>query len=115
MKKFYFRTVTTMKPYNNKKYWIDSEIVRPLTVEAETITEALAEYATICREKYGIEISKTAIKNKDIMYIDDKNGTPQPCGYVITGNTEFNNNYINWVKQYVELWVSIDILINAFN
>lgn len=111
MKKFYFRTTATMKPHNEKKYWIDSGLVRPITVEAETIAEALAEYATICREKYGIEISKTALKNKNIMYIGDA----QPCGYVITGNTEFNNNYINWVKQYIELWVSVDILTSAFN
>ena len=51
MKKYQFITGATMKTYNNKKWWIDPDIVRPLTVEAENITEALKKYQTTLKKK----------------------------------------------------------------
>lgn len=74
MKKYQFITGATMKTYNNKKWWIDPDIVRPLTVEAENIIEALKKYQTTLKEKYYIEISNNALKTANPMYIDDKNG-----------------------------------------
>ena len=41
------------------------------------------------------------------MYVDTKDGNTKQIGYVITGKTEFNDNYYRWVKQYVDLWVRI--------
>lgn len=29
-----FETTATMKPHNNKKWWIDADIVRPVKIEA---------------------------------------------------------------------------------
>lgn len=114
MKEYYFRTAATMKPYNNKKWWIDSGIVRPLTIEAETIETALKQYQNALKEKYCIYISNNALKNKDPMYIDGANGETIQRGFVITGSTEFNNDYINRTKQYIDLWVDVDILTSAF-
>jgi ribulose bisphosphate carboxylase small subunit len=102
-----------MKPYNNKKYWIDSGIVRPVTIEADSINDALQEYKNICNEKSGIYISNNAINNKEPMFIDDETGNARQAGYVITGKTEINDDY-KFTTQYIDLWVSIDILQNAF-
>ena len=41
---YQFKTTATMKPYNNKKWWIDSGIVREITIEADTIAAAVKEY-----------------------------------------------------------------------
>lgn len=115
MKKYQINTAATMKPHNAKKWWIDSGIVRPLTIEAENITEALKKYQATLKEKYCIEISDNALKTANPMYIDDKNGNAIQMGYVITAKTEFQNddNY-KWTTQYIELWTSIDIIQNAF-
>lgn len=34
---YQFKTTATMKPYNNKKWWIDDGIIREITVNADTI------------------------------------------------------------------------------
>ena len=47
------------------------------------------------------------------MYIDTKDGAKQ-IGYVITGKTEFDNDRRGWVTQYIDLWVTIQILQDAF-
>ena len=87
--KFQFKTSATMKPYNNKKWWIDSGIIREITVEAETLQKALEQYRETVREKYYIDISKNALKTKAAMYRDNANGEPQQCGYVITAKNRF--------------------------
>lgn len=48
MNTYRFETVTTMKPYNLKKYWIDSEIVRPITVQTDSFKDALKLYQKKC-------------------------------------------------------------------
>ena len=103
-----------MKPYNNKNWWIDSGIVRDITVTADNIQEALEKYSEILSEKYDIDISKNALKNKEPMYRDTKDGEAYQCGYVITAKTDFNNDYKGWVTQYIELWVAVSIIVNQF-
>lgn len=39
--KYLFETTIAMKEYNNKKYWIDPNIIRDITIESENITEGL--------------------------------------------------------------------------
>lgn len=92
MNKYQIETTTTMKEYNNKKWWIDSDTIRTITISAENITEALKEYQKIVSKKYYIDISNNALKNKSPMYVDDKNGNAQQVGYVITAKTEFEDN-----------------------
>lgn len=112
--KFQFKTSATMKPYNNKKWWIDSGIVREITVEAENIQKALEQYREAVHDHYYIDISKSALKNKQPMFRDDKNGFSHQCGYVITAKTDFDNDRREWVTQYIDLWVNVAVVVNPF-
>lgn len=108
MKKYLFKTTTTMKEYNNKRWWIDSNIVKDKYITAENLTEALEKYRESVKEDEYILISKTAMKNKNPMYIDTLDGETKQVGYVITAKTEFEDreNY-KWSEQYIDLWVNI--------
>ena len=115
MRKYQFNTSATMKQYNRKKWWIDAGIVRPLTVDAENIAEAIKKYQITLKEKYCIDISNNAIKTAEPMYIDDNDGNAIQTGLVITAKTEFlDDDRHKWTTQYIELWASINILQNAF-
>ena len=108
MKKYLFKTTATMKEYNNKKWWIDSNIIRDKYINAENINEALEKYKNLVEEKEYIIISNNAIKNKNPMYIDTPDGETKQVGYVITAKTDFEDrdNY-KWSTQYIDLWVTI--------
>ena len=114
MKKYFFRTTATMKYYNNKNWWIDRDIIRDIYINAENVAAAIEQYKKIACDTYGINISNNALKNKDPMYIDTDAGAVQ-TGYVITASCDFNDdiNY-KWIKQYIDLWVNISIIENAF-
>ena len=113
--KFQFTTSATMKPHNSKKWWIDSGIIRPVTIQAENINDALKQYQTIVKDRFYVDVSDNAIKHKNKMYIDTKNGETIQTGYVITGSTEFEqDNPHKWITQYIDLWVTINILTNPF-
>lgn len=114
MKKYLFKTTATMKEYNNKKWWIDSSIIREITINAENIEKAIEQYREKVIERDYINISKNAIKNKAPMYMDSANGEPTQCGYVITASTEFDSDGRGWIKQYIDLWVTINIIVNPF-
>lgn len=111
---FIFKTTTTMKEYNSRKWWIDSDIVREIRITAENLRAALEQYREIVTEKHSITISDNAIKNKNPMYIDTPNGEPKQIGYVITGKTDFEDrdNY-KWSAQYIDLWVTILTVIDT--
>lgn len=110
--RYLFNTVTTMKEYNREKWWIDSNIVKPIEIVAENLNAALNDFAGIVSSDYCIDISKTAIKNKSNMYRDTKEGTRQ-VGYVITGSTLFDDNRQRWTKQFIDLWINIDTVIDT--
>lgn len=111
MNNYIFRTVTTMKPYNNKKWWIDSGIVTEKRIEAETVTDALEQWRELVQDRHYINISDNAIKSKSEMYKDTDAGAVQ-VGYVITGKTEFENG-CKWVEQYIDLWVTVLTVVNT--
>lgn len=108
MNNYIFETSATMKEYNNKKWWISSDIINDICIEADNTREALEKYREIVADKYYIEISNNAIKTKSPMYIDTKDGESKQIGYVITGKTDFEDrdNY-KWCTQYIDLWVRI--------
>lgn len=107
MKNYIFKTTATMKPYNNKKWWIDSDIVGEIRIAAENVREALEKYRAIVEEKHYITISNNAIKNKSEMYADTVTGETKQVGYVITGKTEFQDSFYRWSEQYIDLWITI--------
>lgn len=103
-----FKTTATMKEYNNKHWYIDCGYIRPITINADNLNAALQQYKNIVEEKYYTCISKNALKNKNPMYIDLKNGDSKQIGYVITASTEFEDRTVyKWSKQYIDLWVTI--------
>ena len=113
MSTYRFDTTVTMKPYNAKKWWIDAGIVRPITVVAESMDEAIDAYAEKARQ-YGIHISKNARKEKQPMYVD-KGNEPQQIGFVFTGSSDFYTEYPHRaIKQYVEVWTTINMVVNPF-
>lgn len=112
MKTYEIRTTTTMKPYNAKKWWIDRDYIKPVTVRANSPKEALKTYCCNVMDNEYIEISKNAMNKAAAMYRDTENGAQQ-VGYVITASTEFENNY-KWSKQYIELWAEFKEVREAF-
>lgn len=113
MKTYIFKTVTTMKEYNNKKWWIDSDIIREIKVNADNVAAALVQYAEKVKDKFYIDISRNAIKNKSPMYIDTPSGEVKQIGYVITGKTDFQRDSGEWIAQYIDLWVSVLTVIDT--
>lgn len=108
---FIFKTTTTTKEYNARKWWIDSGIVREIQITADNLPAALEQYREIVEEKHYISISAHAIKNRNPMYIDTPDGEKQ-IGFVITGKTDFESNY-KWVTQYIDLWVTVLTVIDT--
>ena len=104
--RYTFDTTATMKPYNNKKWYICGDIVRRKTIEVKNLSEALKKYQDEVTNKDYITISDTALKRKSPMFIDTVEGAKQ-VGYVITGSTDFDDDGRGWVKQYIDLWVTI--------
>lgn len=112
--KFLLTTHATMKRYNNDKWWIDSNMIEPMRIEADSVRQALSEYADTL-DDHGISISKHALSHPNKMYCDDKDGVSRQVGYVITASTEFDKgDYAGWSKQYIDLWVEIIRIEDAF-
>ena len=112
MTRYIFKTTTTMKEYNNKKWWIDSNFVRDKSILAENLKEAMGKYRKLVEENDYVAISDNAMKNKNPMYIDTEDGTKQ-IGYVITGKTDFQDDFGRWTEQYIDLWVSIITVVDT--
>ena len=112
MKTYLFKTFTTMKEYNKTKWSIDSDIIEEKYINANTPREALKKYREEVENKHYVLISDNALKHKSPMYVDSPSGDAQQVGYVITGKTYFEDDFHNWSKQYIELWVQILEIIN---
>lgn len=111
MNTYRFETTATMKPHNNKKWWIDSDIVRPIKIQAETVREAMMIFRERVEARDYITISKNAINNPARMYIDDASGKPVQVGYVITGKYDFmDDDRMRYTAQYIDLWTTIQII-----
>lgn len=109
MQKYIFKTNTTMKEYNNKKWWIDGNYVTEKRITADSLREALEKYCEQVKADHGITISKNAIACKSLskMFIDGPDGKPVQVGFVITGKTDFQYDSCKYSEQYINLWVEI--------
>ena len=110
---YMFRTIATMKEYNRRKWSIDPDIIRTKYITADSLREALQAYAEEVNERDYIAISANAMHHPAPMYIDTKEGTPRQVGYVITGKTEMQRDNGTWSTQYIDLWISVDIITSA--
>ena len=113
MKNFIFRTTTTVKAYNDEKWWINGDVVTDKYITAENVTTALEQYRAEVENEHYITISNNALKNKSPMYVDTVNGDPKQVGFVITGKTEFEDDNHKWTAQYIDLWVEIITVIDT--
>lgn len=111
---YIFKTTATMKEYNNKKWWIDGDIISDMRINADSVENALEIYRERVEKKHYISISRNAIKNKSEMFADLSDGSVKQVGYVITGKTEFDKgNYTGYSTQYIDLWVTILTVIDT--
>ena len=109
-----YETTATMKEKKKKKWWIDSDIVCPVIIEADNLKTALQIWRDKVQERDYIKISNNALKSRSPMYIDGKNGEPVQVGFVITGKTEFDKgNYSGYTTQYIDLWVEILTIVDT--
>ena len=103
-----------MKEYNNKKWWIDGDIISDMRINADSVENALEIYRERVEEMHYISISKNAIKNKSEMFADLSDGSVKQVGYVITGKTEFDRgDYSGYSTQYIDLWVTILTVVDT--
>lgn len=109
---YIFETTTAMKPYNCKKYWIADDIVPIYKSSSEGIQDALRDFAVFASD-YGITISRNALKHPHKMYHDTPAGDPEVCGVVLTASTEFDTDYVGYTKQFIDLWINIDTVIDT--
>ena len=108
MNNYLFKTAATMKEYNAGKWWIDRDIIRNKSIQAEDVNKALAIYAEEVNKGYMTEISRNALKNKSPMYIDTSDGRVKQVGYVVTASSLFDKgDYSGFSKQYFDLWIEI--------
>ncbi len=107
MKTYIFKTTATMKEYNRRKWWIAGDVVTEKRINAESLKAALDQFAAMVEEKHYITISRNALSNKFPMYIDGAAGEPVQVGFVITGKTDFQDDFGRWRGQYIDLWVEV--------
>ena len=110
---YLIKTSACMKPYNCKKWFIDQNYVGAMTIEASNAMEALELWRESVCDNYSIEITRNGVRHRQPMYRDYKDGSTKQVGWVITGRTEFNDDYRRWVKQYIDLWVEIITVIDT--
>lgn len=114
MKTYLFITTTTVKPIDKKKWWIDNKLVSNMYIHANNLHDALKEYQKRIENDYAITISNHAIKNREPIFRDDKNGNSFQVGYIITGKTLFDNGRRGWINRYIDLWIEIQEIYNPF-
>lgn len=111
---YIFKTTATMKEYNNKKWWIDGDIISDMRINADSVENALEIYRERVEEKHYISISRNAIKNKSEMFVDMPDRGAKQVGYVITGKTEFDKgDYTGYSTQYIDLWVTVLTVVDT--
>ncbi len=109
--RFLFKTDTFLKPYNEKKWYIDYNYINNQYISAANIKQAIDEYQKILLDEYYITISKTAIKTKSPIYVDDENGHPIQLGYTFTASMDFYDDNYKVVKNYLDLWTTIETVV----
>lgn len=104
---YIFKTTAT-------KWYIDGGIVSDMSINADSVENALEIYRERVEEKHFINISKNAIKNKSEMFADLLDGSVKQVGYVITGKTEFDRgDYSGYSTQYIDLWITILTVVDT--
>lgn len=108
MKTYLFRTTATVKENDQGKYGLDGDFIGNIEVRAENLPAALVKYADTVKDRYYVEVSKTAIQRKSGMFVNRNIGETVQTGYVINGKCDFEHaDGHKWVKKNIDLWVEI--------
>lgn len=111
---YIFKTKATMKHYNCAKWYVDSDIIPEMRINAHTMESALSVYRERVNEHSSVSISQNAVENKSGMFVHTPDGTVKQIGYVITGKAEFDKgDYTGWSTQYIDLWVTIITVVDT--
>ena len=98
----------------NPRFWIDGDIIRQKKIHAATLAEACEKYAKEAAAD-SVEISKTQIKKPEKIYIDDKDGNAQQCGYLFKATTDiYDEERGKWTKCRAYILVTIYELKSPF-
>ena len=112
MRKFLFESTTICK---NPRFWIDEEIIRRKKIAAASLAEACEKYAEEAAAA-GVTISKTQQKRPEKIYIDDKDGNAQQCGYLFKATTDiYDEERRKWTKCRAEIWATVYELRSPFD
>jgi uncharacterized protein YpuA (DUF1002 family) len=101
MKKYLIQTEIIVKTTG---YWHDN--IKPMIIKANDLKELIYKYVEDVNDIQYIKITENAINNKSDMFNKDEN----IIGYVINASIE-----IDYKKVRLELWVTINELVNPFN
>ena len=118
MKKYLFTTRAFMTPKYQKKYWIDRDYIGAEYITAETLKDAIHKYVETVNNDSCAEISKTAEKRPNPIYIDGETGEAIQTGLCFIAKTHISdrNAGISWAPAYIELWTDIkEVTRPAFN
>ena len=92
--------------YNKKNYF---------EVSADSIKEAEEKFFIHLSKDLFFEVSKTARRKYNKMYIDTKEGTSKQVGKVFKASTEIEwSNKNPWKKVFADIWTEIKVLNNPF-
>ena len=106
-KQIFAEVVTTAK---TQDFWIDARISK--VILSESTEEAFEEILKEMEDRYFINFSKNARKNKSAMYRDTDDGSvPKQIGWTITGKTQVDFDG-DWKQKYVDCWVEMYELKN---
>lgn len=106
MKTFLFRTTVIL---NDPKFWIDQNILRPIYIKSTNVSDALLKYRLYAQDDAYISISENALNTKSGQFNELSNGDVVQTGYVIKGSTEIED-----IRKYLDLWITIEEIINPF-
>lgn len=101
---YIFKTKTTMKDYNCKKWFIGKDSVPEMCINADTVERALSVYLERVNEHGIVNVSDNAIKNKTEMFVDMPDGSVKQVG---------KGDYSGWSTQYIDLWVTILTVVDT--
>ena len=108
---YLFESCTVCK---NPRFWIDEDIISRKRIYAETIAEACKKYAEEAAFS-GVEISKTQQKRPEKIYIDDKDGNAQQCGFLFKATMDiYDEERGRWTNCRAEIWATVYELKSPF-
>ena len=108
---YLFESTTICK---NPRFWIADDIIRRKKIAAATLAEACEKYAEEAAAA-GVEVSKTQQKRPKKIYIDDKDGNVQQCGFLFKATVDiYDEERGKWTNCRAEVWATIYELKSPF-